>query len=91
MSETSTGKEILEKVQKSCFKKFSDNKGDQNDRLLYDYKQESLKVLKNTAFLAEKIMKGIRGGKKKLSRRCFSNVLILILIIKVLFCVFEYN
>ena len=69
LSESKTGKEILEKMQ---FDKKKSHRGlfrespkiDYSSKIAFDYQQESLKILKNTAFMAEKIMKGIRCGAR---------------------------
>lgn len=68
--ETKTGKEILEKILESKSRmvkstyvrneKFLDS----IDKDLLDYKQESLRVLKNTAFFARRIMKGNKFANK---------------------------
>ncbi|OMJ93843.1 hypothetical protein SteCoe_3171 [Stentor coeruleus] len=71
LSETKVGKAILEKLQESKnrilkkpIRQTSPNQ-DFIEKQIINYKQESLKVLKNTAFLADKIMKDIRCGQRK--------------------------
>lgn len=71
LSESKVGKAILEKLQESknriLKKSIRHTSPDQDfiEKQIINYKQESLKVLKNTAFLADKIMKDIRCGAKK--------------------------
>lgn len=70
LSESKVGKEILEKIEESKNRilrksiRRNSPKQDFFEKQLINYQQESLKVLKNTAFLAERIMKDIRGGAK---------------------------
>jgi hypothetical protein len=69
LSESRTGKEILGKIMESRNRLLKSGrryspKQEFMEKQMSNYQQESLRILKNTAFFADKIMKGIRCGAK---------------------------
>ncbi|OMJ73945.1 hypothetical protein SteCoe_27253 [Stentor coeruleus] len=69
LSESRTGKEILGKIMESRNRllksgRRSSPKQEFMEKQFSNYQQDSLRILKNTAFFADKIMKGIRCGAK---------------------------
>lgn len=69
LSESRTGKEILGKIMESRNRLLKSGrryspKQEFMEKQMSNYQQDSLRILKNTAFFADKIMKGIRCGAK---------------------------